>query len=43
MLTSAALFTENIYKPMINPDRDDKHYILCLGFNIEQFCSIVFH
>ena len=27
MVTSAALFTENVYKPMIKPDQDDKHYI----------------
>ncbi len=28
MVSSAALFTENIYKPLIKPGRDDKHYIL---------------
>ena len=28
MISSAALFTENIYKPLIKPDRDDKHYLL---------------
>ena len=28
MVSSAALFTENIYKPLIKPDRDEKHYIL---------------
>ncbi len=28
MVSSAALFTENIYKPLIKPDQDDKHYIL---------------
>jgi Na+/proline symporter len=27
MVTSAALFTENIYKPLISSDRDDRHYI----------------
>ncbi|MCK5093105.1 MAG: sodium:solute symporter family protein, partial [Spirochaetes bacterium] len=27
MISSAALFTENIYKPLIKPDRDDKHYL----------------
>jgi Na+/proline symporter len=28
MVSSAALFTENIYKPLIKPNRDEKHYIL---------------
>lgn len=28
MVSSAALFTENIYKPYFAPDREDKHYIL---------------
>ncbi len=28
MVSAAALFTENIYKPLIKPDRDDKHYLL---------------
>lgn len=28
MVTSAALYTENIYKPLIKPDQADKHYIL---------------
>ncbi len=28
MISSAALFTENIYKPLIKPGRDDKHYLL---------------
>jgi len=28
MVSSAALFTENIYKPLIKPGRDEKHYIL---------------
>ncbi len=28
MISSAALFTENIYKPLIRPGRDDKHYLL---------------
>lgn len=28
MVSSAALFTENIYRPLIRPGRDDKHYIL---------------
>ena len=28
MISSAALFTENIYKPLIKPDYDDKHYLL---------------
>lgn len=28
MVSSAALFTENIYKPLIKPDRGEKHYIL---------------
>jgi Na+/proline symporter len=28
MVSSAALFTENIYKPLIKPDQDEKHYIL---------------
>jgi len=28
MVSSAALFTENIYKPLIRPGRDEKHYIL---------------
>jgi Na+/proline symporter len=27
MVSSAALFTENIYKPLINPKQDDEHYI----------------
>ncbi len=27
MVSSAALFTENIYKPLIKPDQDEKHYI----------------
>ncbi len=27
MVSSAALFTENIYKPLIKPNRDEKHYI----------------
>ena len=27
MISSAALFTENIYKPLIKPGRDDKHYL----------------
>ena len=28
MVSSAALFTENIYKPLIKQGRDEKHYIL---------------
>ena len=28
MVSSAALFTENIYKPLIKPGQDEKHYIL---------------
>jgi len=28
MVSSAALFTENIYKPLIKPGRTEKHYIL---------------
>ncbi len=28
MVSSAALFTENIYKPLIKPNQNDKHYIL---------------
>lgn len=28
MVASAALFTENLYKPYIRPDQDDRHYIL---------------
>jgi len=28
MVSAAALFTQNIYKPLIKPDQDDKHYIL---------------
>jgi Na+/proline symporter len=28
MVSSAALFTENIYKPLIKPNQDEKHYIL---------------
>lgn len=28
MVSAAALFTENIYKPLIKPGQDDKHYIL---------------
>jgi Na+/proline symporter len=28
MVTSAALFTENIYKPLIVKDREDKHYMI---------------
>jgi Na+/proline symporter len=28
MVSSAALFTENIYEPLIRPGRDEKHYIL---------------
>ena len=28
MVSSAALFTENIYKPLVRPDREDGHYIL---------------
>jgi SSS family solute:Na+ symporter len=28
MVSSAALFTENIYKPLIKPNQDDSHYIL---------------
>ena len=28
MVSSAALFTENIYKPLIKPGQNDKHYIL---------------
>jgi Na+/proline symporter len=27
MVSAAALFTENIYKPMIRPDKSEKHYI----------------
>ncbi len=27
MVSSAALFTENIYRPLIKPGRDEKHYI----------------
>ena len=27
MVSSAALFTENIYKPLVKPDQDDEHYI----------------
>jgi Na+/proline symporter len=27
MVTSAGLFTENIYKPLISPGRDDSHYM----------------
>jgi Na+/proline symporter len=27
MVSSAALFTENIYEPLISPGRDEKHYI----------------
>ncbi len=28
MVSSSALFTENIYKPLIKPDQEDKHYLL---------------
>ena len=28
MLSAAALFTENIYKPLIRPGRDGRHYLL---------------
>ena len=28
MVAAAALFTENIYRPYISPDRDDRHYVL---------------
>lgn len=28
MLSASALFTENIYKPLFQPNRDEKHYIL---------------
>lgn len=28
MVTSSALFTENIYKPFLAPDRADRHYVL---------------
>jgi len=28
MVSSAALFTENIYRPLIRPGRDEKHYLL---------------
>ena len=28
MLSCAALFTENLYKPFINPNQEDRHYIL---------------
>ncbi len=28
MVASAALFTENIYRPYIRPDRDERHYVL---------------
>ena len=28
MVSAAALFTENIYRPLIRPDRDQRHYIL---------------
>jgi len=28
MVSSAALFTENIYKPLIRPGQEEKHYIL---------------
>ena len=28
MVSSAALFTENIYKPLIMPNRSDRHYVL---------------
>ena len=28
MVCSAALFTENIYRPLIRPDRSEKHYVL---------------
>ncbi len=28
MVSSAALFTENIYRPLIRPDRSEKHYVL---------------
>jgi len=28
MVSSAALFTENIYRPLIKPDQDERHYIL---------------
>lgn len=27
MVSAAALFTENIYRPFFGPDRDDRHYI----------------
>ena len=28
MVCSAGLFTENIYRPLIRPDRSEKHYVL---------------
>ena len=28
MLSAAALFTENVYKPLIRPGRDERHYLL---------------
>ena len=28
MVSSAALFTENIYRPLIRPNRSEKHYVL---------------
>ena len=28
MVAAAALFTENIYRPLIRPDRDKRHYVL---------------
>ena len=28
MVSAAALFTENVYKPLIRPGRDERHYIL---------------
>ena len=28
MIDAAALFTENIYRPLIAPDKDDRHYLI---------------
>ncbi len=28
MVSAAALFTENLYRPLIHPDRDERHYVL---------------
>jgi Na+/proline symporter len=44
MVASSALFTENIYKPFIAPNREDKHYIkvgrITSGFVV--LCGIFF-